>query len=364
MALLPKLNTPEWAAEVNFYLASAKQQRDKRAVELGYAGRASYETRMAERGVHLHGKGGRKSKPPTPQIQTIPALPDLKIKPFRVGKVQRDEEDIGLVLSDHHAGKETSSYNLAIYKARMHSLLDSVMSIINLHRPVRRVYVFMLGDMVQGESVHQGSHIEQCRVGAYGQVYEYAIPTLRDFLVSLSQGVERVDWYGIRGNHGRYERTGVPRTNWDNFVYAGLNDQLANQKHIQGHISTDFYQLATIRGFRFFLVHGDQVSARMGVPLFALRRKYQEWYAYVGGFQYAYNGHFHVGGADHINSLAQYAMCPPMVTGDDWALEIIGRASSPVQLIFGVHTRYGRTFEYSLYCDKQFLPQPFMEVKL
>jgi len=351
---IPKLNSPEWKAEIEFYLSSTPEQREKRANELGIQ-TVSYEKRMRERGIKL----SRNAEIPPPQID-IPSIPDLKIKPFKVVKA-RDEEDIGIVLADHHAGKKTSTYNTTIYKSRMSFLLESVMTIINLHRPIRKAYVFMVGDMVQGESVHQGAHIEECDIGAYGQIYEYAIPTLRDFLVSISQGVEGVEWYGVRGNHGKYDKTAVPRTNWDNFVYKGLDNQLQNQKNIIGHVSTEFYQLADIRGFRFFLIHGNQVRASQGIPLFALRRKYQEYYAYTGGFHYAYNGHWHVGGKDHINSMADYTMCPPLVTGDDWALEVIGRASSPVQLAFGIHGRYGRTWEYNLQTDLDFLAKPFKE---
>ena len=353
--MIPKLSTPEWKAEVEFYLKATPGQRAKRASELSIEC-ASYERRMRERGVKRSGQGGV----PPPQMD-IPAIPDLKIKPFKVGIKQRDEEDIGIVLSDHHVGRETITYNPTIYKSRMEFLLESTMTIIQLHRPIRKAYVFMLGDMVHGESLYKGAHVEECKVGAFGQINEYAIPTLETFIVSLSQGVESVEWYGVRGNHGKYDKTAVPRTNWDNFVYAGLDRQLKNQKNVIGHASTEFYQLANIRGFRFFLIHGDQVRASQGIPLFALRRKYQEYYAYTGGFHYAYNGHWHVGGKDHINSIADYTLCPPLVTGDDWALEVIGRASSPVQLAFGVHSRYGRTWEYNLSTDPDFVPQPFKE---
>ena len=353
---IPKLNSPEWKPEVEFYLTSTAEQREERAGKLGML-RASYEKRMVERGIKLSEKPVE-----VPPIEVeIPTIPDLKVKPFKTFK-SRDEEDIGIALADHHVGRETATYNPTIYKARMEYLLESAMTIINLHRPIRRAYVFMLGDMVHGESIYKGGHIEECKVGAYGQVYEYAIPTLATFLVSLSQGVSNVEWYGVRGNHGRYDKTAVPRTNWDNFVYQGLNTYLQNQKNIIGHVSTEFYQLVNIRGFRFFLIHGDQVRSSQGIPLFALRRKYQEYYAYTGGFHYAYNGHWHVGGKDHINSIAQYTICPPLVTGDEWALEVIGRASSPVQLAFGIHSRYGRTWEYNLQTDLNFLPKSIKEV--
>ncbi len=355
---LPKIDSPEWQKEKEEYVISTIEWRDRRALELGYINRNGYQTAMSRRGIKLLDNGGTIPPLPEPITERIP-YPDLKIKPFKISKIERDEEDIGIVLSDHHVGRETANYNPAVYKTRMDFLLDSTMTIINLHRPIRKAYVFALGDMVHGESIYKGGHIEECKVGAYGQIHEHAVPVLGEFLASLAQGVSEIEWYGVRGNHGRYDKTAVARTNWDNFLYKELETSLQNQKNIKINVSTDFYQLVTIRGFRFFLIHGDQVRANQGVPLFALRRKYQEYYAYVGGFHYAYNGHWHVGGKDHINSIADYTMCPPLVTGDDWALEVIGRASSPVQLCFGIHNQYGRTWEYCLQTTKEFCPKPF-----
>lgn len=292
---------------------------------------------------------------------TIVPYPDFKIVPFQQPKIQRDEEDIGIALSDHHVGKLTESYDLKIYKSRMLYLLESVMSIINLHKPIRNAYVFCLGDMVQGENVYQGSKVGDTEVDAWAQIHEHAVPTLAQFLVSLSQGVEHVNVYGVRGNHGKYSREAPENTNWDNFVYKSLESSLANQKNITVHYTDRFYQLVDIRGFRFFLMHGDQVSASNGIPLFALKRKFSMLHAHVNGFNYGYVGHWHSGAHDQINSHADYTVCPPLVTGDEWALAKIGVSSPPEQLCFGVHKKYGRTWQYRLVTDTKFLPTKYGE---
>ena len=92
-----------------------------------------------------------------------------------------------------------------------------------------------------------------------------------------------------------------------------------------------------------------------------MRRKMAECYANVGGFNYAYAGHFHCEYQDKLNSMADYTIAPPLVTGDSWATENIGRISTPQQLCFGVHERYGRTWRYSLHTDNAFLPKRFDE---
>jgi len=295
-----------------------------------------------------------------PEVIYTP-YPKFDIKPFKQPKTTRDEEDIVIVTADKHLAKITDSYNIEIAKKRMDMLLSSAMTIINLHRPIRRAWVFELGDALQGENPYQGSKIGEVACGAYEQVHDVGVPIMSRFLASLAGGVSEVDYIAASGNHGVYDKQATKRTNWDNFLYKALDDALVNQTNIHIHPPKEFYQLVNIKGFRFFLIHGNQVYATQGIPLFAMRRKMQEWYAYLGGFNYGYAAHFHSGAYDQVNSNADYTICPPLVTGDSWALERVGRASSPVQLAFGVHSEYGRTFTYHLTTDKAFLPQKYDE---
>lgn len=624
------------------------------------------------------------SEPLATAVEHVP-YPKFDIKDFKIRKVTRDLEDIGIVIADSHVGKITETYSVPIFKQRMEGFLDSVMDIINLHRPIRRAFVFHAGDAMQGENPFQGSKVGEAACSAEDQIHEHAIPAFGRFLVSLAGGVESVNFFGARGNHGRYclsedseiltadgwkgrteiseedyaatynnklsvvewqkiqgvvsfphsgqmisidtkqvsvlattehrflhksnaprhkrilpwgiktgkqilddwaqfvlpcaAKSGLPdypisdswlcllgwlitdgsysnneiniyqskpvnlpkirkalgelgisfsetsrdargeinicgratrgnyrqlkfhinnserdlilallpiknripkwmwklsdrqvevlldtlidgdgtrwkeprrsncqmvfgkkallddiqsllvthglrvissesrpgqhtlsitkkrpyavirkgtsrlsvyngtvwciqtpnetiitrrngrvtitgnskeanpKTNWDSMFYKSLALSLQNQDRITVNPGGAWYQLVNIKGWKFFLVHGDQVVAQQGIPLFALRRKFQEWFAYFGGFHYAYAGHWHSGAHDHINSIATYDICPPLVTGDDWALEKVGRASKPIQLVFGIHPKYGRTWEYKLYTDPGFLPK-------
>ena len=356
---LPKKGTPEWDQLCTEYLdANTPVDRATLVQKHGYRDFASFSARMRERGVYLLKRAGITDIPSAPEMETLfLPYPKFKIKPFNVGKVQRDEEDIGIVFADHHAGKITESYSADVYEVRMDSLLGSVMDIINLHRPIRNAYILNVGDNIQGESAYQGSKIGETDRPARAQIRELAVPTHSKFVVSLKQGVKEVFYHGVRGNHGCYDKRAPAKTNWDLFFYDQLAAALQNQTGIKVDTSEEFYQLIYIRGFGFFIIHGDQVRSVAGIPLFALRRKYQEYFA-VWGFHYAYCGHWHSKGHDDINTMADHTICPPLVTGDSWALEVVGRASKPMQLVFGVHPRYGRTWQYNLYADKKFLPVP------
>jgi len=358
---LPKDGTPEWTELAEKWLnVEGGVERAKLAQKYGYANSESLGARMRERGVRRTRLTAASDMPQEAPEPIFLPYPKFKIKPFSIGKVQRDEEDIGIVFADGHACKITESYNTDIYKARMDSLLESVMSIINLHRPIRNAYILNVGDNIQGENPYQGSKIGDTDRGARAQINEIAVPTHSKFVASLKQGVKEIFYHGVRGNHGNYDRTKPEKTNWDLFFYDALKGSLQNQPGITINTSEEFYQLVYIRGFGFFIIHGDQVRSNQGIPLFALRRKFQEYWA-MWRFQYAYCGHWHCSGGDDVNAWAHYDICPPLVTGDAWALEVVGRASKPVQLVFGVHPKYGRTWQYSLYADKAFLPQPKVE---
>jgi len=355
ISYLPPKGSPEAERLIREYPTASQEQLEAWAKQYGYKGVGGFQQAIWRRfGVHRATPENltREIIKTEPEIVYKP-YPDFKLKSFLASK-SRSKEEVVIVLTDHHIGRKTENYNIDIYIKRMETLLESVMKIINLHRPVGKAYIFALGDMVQGEDVHKGANVDETSCGVWSQINDYAIPILSRFMLSLLPGVEGIEFYGVRGNHGIYGKESTPQTNWDNFVYKGLEVALADQKQIKVHCPTEFYQLVDIKGFKFFLIHGDQAKSSQGIPLFALRRKFQDWYAYVGGFDYAYCGHWHTWGADAINSYADYQICPPLVTGDKWALERVGRASKPIQLIHGVHPRHGRTWEYKLLTDNAF----------
>jgi hypothetical protein len=254
----------------------------------GYKNVESFQRTMRKRGIKRvvpFSMNNAESQEPT--VEYV-AYPEIKLVPFPQPKTDRDEEDMGVVLADWHLAKITESYNLDIAKTRVTKLTESIMKIVSLHAPIRKLHLFVTGDVVQGENTHQGSVIGSTSCGALEQVYSHAIPIYTELLLSLNQGIPEVELYGVDGNHGRYDKTAPSKTNWDAFFYESLKMALIQQPKIHVYPPRWFYQLVNIRGFRFFIVHGDQVNVSNGIPLFALRRKMQEWYAYVDGFNYAY----------------------------------------------------------------------------
>lgn len=359
MSLLPDIKTSEAKLLIAHYLSCSSPEVDRLAREYGYKDRRNFTDAMRRKYDAHRQREQKPVAPPEPMVEHVP-YPPIKIIPF-IAKSERDVEDMGLVVSDWHLCKVTPDYNIDIAKQRVNYLIESVMKIINLHQPIRKLWVFDAGDSIQGENPYQGSKIGEASHSAEEQIHEFAIPLLSQMMLSLNQGVPDIEYLTVRSNHGKYGKEANPKTNWQTMLCRSLKTSLVNQTHIMIDVPDKFYQLVNIRGFRFFLVHGHQVNASQGIPLFALRRKMQEWYALVGGFHYGYGGHFHTKASDTVNSVADYTLAPPLVTGDEWALEVIGRASMPKQICFGIHHKYGRSFTYELQTDDKYLPVPFDE---
>lgn len=300
---------------------------------------------------------GKQSKSDEPEVKYVP-YPKVEVMRF-VPEGKRSEEDIGICLGDIHVGRKTESYSVEVCKKRLDRILNRVMRIIELHQPIKRAHVFLLGDMVQGEDARKGSNMETTECSAGDQIHVYAVPFLTRFFLSLAQLVEAVEVDTTPGNHGIYAKGSPRRTNWDLFLYHELRLALQHQSRINITPATKFYAMRDIRGFRFFAFHGDQVRASQGIPLFALKRRCQEWDAVFGPVHYFLCGHWHTKGSEQINHHAYLLMNPSLVTDDEWSLEVIGRSSPPVQTVFGIHGKHGVTWEYALTADEGYTPKDF-----
>ncbi len=357
---LPRLGTPEWMAFFSRWETSTTpEELEQLAIDYGYKATAKNPAYHSLRSSMKHRGYSRrdivtKSKKPVTEPKIKPTL-SLNLHNWSVIE-PRDIECMELVESDHHVDKITPTYNGTIYAKRLDRLTEATMHILNLHRPIRKLYIEQLGDMVQGENPKQGSKIGEVEKAVFGQIYDTYIPNQVRHIRSLKQGVEEIEIRCVCGNHGIYDRKAPRKTNWDRFAYKALQRELANDKGIKIFISDFFYDLFEINGFRYFLIHGNQVKAQQGVPLIALRRKLNEYFSYVGGFNYARCGHWHTWGSDTVNSVATFDICPTIVTDDEWGLEVVGRAYPPVQLIRGNHPKYGVSFQYHIQTDNDFLP--------
>jgi hypothetical protein len=353
--------TPEWDTEVKFYLSASPKALDKRAIQLGILP-TSYRRIMQKRGIQRNKGEDISIIPEQTQekiIEHIP-YPEFDLVPFPRPKTERDEEDMVVVISDWHLCKVTSDYNIDIAKNRVEYLTKAIMKVENLHRPIRKLWLFDAGDTIQGENTHQGSKVGEVSHSAEEQIYDFAIPMLSKMMISLNQSIPKIEYLTVRSNHGIYSPEANPKTNWQTTMARALKSSLVNQPNITVDVPNDWYQLVNIRGFRFFLIHGDQFYSTHGTPLVSIKTKMGQYQAKYH-FHFAYMGHFHSKSSNSVNDISDVTVCPPLVTGDSWAMEKVGSGSVPKQICFGVHNTFARTFQYDLFADKKYLPVPINE---
>lgn len=350
---LAKVGTPEWNKEIEFFLNASPGERAERARQLGMQPQ-SYVRRMYERGVHVPKK--EISLPEAKEIQ----LPPIQLREYKAPRKRRGDEEIALLhCGDGHAGKITPSFDGDVYRARMDTMFDSIMTIVTLHRnmyPMRTLRIVNCGDNVQGENPHQGSKIGSVNMGVRDQIAKLALPTWIKFIGSLKQEFEQVIFDGFPGNHG-HERLAPETSRADLSLYDLIAAKIGDKKGITVNIHEVFGDIIDIEGFKFFVFHGDGIPCQQAVPFFALDRRLKAWHMQYGGFNYALGGHFHKEHSDEISSRFKYFMVSTLVSDDDWAIKKLDISSNPSQNLMGVHPRYGVTWRYSVIVDKKFLPE-------
>lgn len=146
--------------------------------------------------------------------RAVKALPDPPLVSWSP-KTQREgtPEHMGVVISDLHIGhdhslEETgglSEYNIDIFAKRMENMQYAVTDIYQLHSHMYKIpelHIFCLGDIVDGMNA----------AGKWSPVYISSpiIDQVQEGVRALSDAIwywltvfEKVNFYGIRGNHGR-----------------------------------------------------------------------------------------------------------------------------------------------------------------
>ena len=200
----------------------------------------------------------------------IESLPPAKVSDSRVEHPDGDEETMVLTLSDVHFGHKTPTTTCRIIANRLKRLGQRVVKVASIHRqafPIRRLVVFALGDLCQGDQIGRFVSLDELENTVMVQVFDWAVPELSNFLLGLQEHFEKVDVYGVRGNHGSVRRNAGTDTNWDTIVYKAVAQRLANQPRIRWHIEEKtFYQIVKIYKWGFLIMHGDQIRSYLNIP--------------------------------------------------------------------------------------------------
>jgi UDP-2,3-diacylglucosamine pyrophosphatase LpxH len=284
--------------------------------------------------------------------EIVPRISPVSLKQAKYGK--GDEEVFVLLLSDFQIGIKTSTYNTSVFEERFSRLTRNVLKVLALHRrshPVKKLVVFLLGDLVHNEEVARFLSIDELEVVVHEQVFRYAIPVLQGFFVEMLRNFEKVEVYCVRGNHGQFSKLHATTTNLDDIIYHFLKASFSREKRIKFNIAETFYQIAKVYRWKFLLVHGDTIRMHYQIPWYGITTRVMRWQNSIEDFNFVCMGHFHSfavldwGGKTIIVN-------GTFLSDDDWSKQRLGLTSSVCQVLLGVHPKRGISFIRKIFLTK------------
>lgn len=284
-------------------------------------------------------------------------------KPVKVnGDVE--EETAVLLLGDLHIGEvvdeeETGGISVfdtdIAYRRLMFTVENAVRIVKEKLRggySIKHLEVFGLGDFVSG-IIHKELEVTN-EQGIVEQVMT-AAEFLAEALQLLCQHFETVTFTGVVGNHGRVEMHKYfkmkAKNNYDRMVYLIVEKMLKNQPNLTMNIPSAFWVVRQVENKGFFLMHGDNVKSWMGFPFYGVNRGYLKLRTLLKGYDQDFDtmilGHFHNPNIFTVQR-DEVIVNGSLKGGDEFALGAISAACDPIQILFGVHPRRGRTWTYYL----------------
>jgi len=255
------------------------------------------------------------------------------------------EEEMILHLTDVHIG----CYSEEVLKEKIDKLFSAVTQITQIHRSaysIRKLNIFMTGDIVDGDGIFPGQSYEQ-KFYLMQQIFTFGAPHMANLLNRLSEHFEEVEIHCVRGNHGRKDKFTDPQINFDNVFYEVLRMATGKNARIKWNITWDWYNYATIQKTTFMLIHGNQIKTWLNLPFYGLKEKAMRWKGSMPqDFRYVFMGHYHTNLYFEWNNFEAYT-AGTWKDRDAFAEEVLGMKSSTTQKIYGIHD--GRlTFNYPI----------------
>lgn len=283
----------------------------------------------------------------------------LSVAPYVLkNKNAKITESAVLLLSDLHADQEIIServnglenYNFDVACKRAERIVDTTIShlVDNMKNyNFERLYIFGLGDYVNG-TIHQSNEHSKWKNSIKNSIGtgELIAHMIRD----LSAYFPQIVFASVSGNHGRFTQKKDYRgamNNWDYLVNTQIVTRLDNliKENKLITIIPDAWSLGiNIYGYNFCLNHGDDIKSFNSIPFYGIERKVRRLTS-IGAVtnqipNYFCYAHFH-NIATQAHTTGEVFLNGSFQATSEFAYESLGAYNEPVQLLFGVHERWG-----------------------
>ncbi len=270
---------------------------------------------------------------------------------------RKDEETAICVLSDWQLGKKTPTYSSEVCEERIKRFCEKASRLVEIQRkdhPVKKVALFLLGDMIEGELIFPGQ-AWQIDSSLYQQVTIDGPRILSAVIHWASSNFEEVEIYAVPGNHGylagRGRKEMHPESNGDRMLYQIVSQLTENLDNVTWDIAEDWWTVADLgERSRFFLLHGDGVRGAMGIPWYGWIRKVMGLTSMERiwpdmKFDHMIGGHFHTPVSVYINGKRLWINASTE-SHNPYAAQQLSAAGEPAQWLLFSKPGRGITAEY------------------
>lgn len=274
-----------------------------------------------------------------------------------------------LVFSDTHIGQVVSpdqtlgmgGYNFDIFLRRLARLESSVFSILEDHTTTRvpEIVVAMLGDIVHGNLQHA---VEAGQVNTLFSQFYAAGHAIAQFFRNIST-LAPVRVETAVGNHPRWANqrkmpTDNRFSNLDQFLYAYVEALLRDVSRVKFNLTKQPFALFDVQGHHFYAGHGDHLRGGdriLGVPNHAIGRNLSNTSQMFGAAGKPFPNYF-LFGHFHRPITLPHSSGEVIINGgfpgmDGFALMEAFNSSPPLQKMFFIHPKFGRSACYDLRLD-------------
>ena len=315
---------------------------------------------------------------------TMPPIPDPQIPPVYEGVFE--EEEAILSLGDLHTGEELTdedsgglgSFDWDTTMVYAKCLLNKIRAIVPRHNyPIPTLNLHALGDMMTGRDIFLGQHnsIDSEEVEQALKCAEFLVW----FILELLSIFQRIRFKGVYGNHGRIGKKGETKgfNNWDYLIYRMVEERIKSNPAVSERVTFEipkaWFLLTEIMGWRYLLMHGEDVNAWNQIPFYGLKRHMRNWSMLLQRFDRAADNNeiterLHhlvgrVGPFDEMEIGHHHTTCYISDTGvklhinGAWpggslfSLRKMGTASIPSQIFRGVSRSASTSWYYDLSLD-------------
>jgi predicted phosphodiesterase len=269
-----------------------------------------------------------------------------------VAENRMNTEDVVLLVSDMHIGARNDKINKDSWEGIFKTLQKNVMKLlgrVEVSVEVSAVNIFLLGDIVTGETKFPGQAFEiDMTVNEQINVFVHNMKALLEALF-VGLGVP-IRVFCVAGNHGTVSRFGAKETNWDRTAYEMLKWAVKDTEDIEVYAAKGFFQMVTIRGHTYLLVHGDSINMYQNIPLYGCIQASMRWAGSLGHHDVLCLGHFHQSTQMQWNDTTILINGTTYV-GDEFSLDKLKLKPGALFWMFGASDKRPITWQYRVDVD-------------